>query len=127
MKIEVVYTICFQMSYEKLLGNGCTPMGTVPISVIYGFEYPCEKTNCNTITRRRKAGVERTPLPKKTRGCLSDIKQYRRAMLVSGRATGVSRLTRDSSLVIVRPVYVTRSVHKCQNMSGTSSWYWKSR
>ena len=67
------------MSYEKFLENGCTPMGTVPISVIYGFEYPCGKTNPNAITSERrlgKAGEGMVGLPRKTRGCLSDIKVH---------------------------------------------------
>ena len=59
--------------------KGCTPMGTVPISVIYGFEYPYGKPDCNAITSLRMKKPARegwAGLPRKTRGCLSDIKVH---------------------------------------------------
>ena len=120
-------------SGQKYLENYATPMGTVPISVIYGFEYPCEEISRKAITRRRRnpptpGGDERPlPLPRKTKGCLSDLKQYRRARLVSGRQASLSRLPRRCSLVRVCPGPPARSVHKCQNMAEVRSWYWSSR
>ena len=124
-------TICFQMSDQKYLENYATPMGTVPISVIYGFEYPCGEMARNAITRRRRnpPGVERPlplSLPRKTRGCLSDLKQYRRARLVSGRQASLARLPRGRSLAQVCPGPPARSVHKYQNMAEVRSWYWRS-
>ena len=135
MKIQTglsLLTICFQMSvnHPGYLENYATPMGTVPISVIYGFEYPCGEIYRNAITKRRRnpaSGERPLPLPRKTRGCLSDLKQYRRARLVSGRQVPLSRLPRRCSLVKVCPGPPPRSVHKCQNMSECRSWYWSSR
>ena len=116
------------LSDQKYLKKFATPMGTVPISVIYGFEYPCGEIPRNAITRRRRTPAEKPlPLPRKTRGCLSDLRQYRRARLVSGRQVSLSRLPRGSSLVLVCPGPPARSVHKCQNMAELRSWYWSSR
>ena len=62
-----------------------TPMGTVPISVIYGFEYPLNGSESRTKTRGESlhtSGENKkiNPLPsvasvRKTKGCLSNLQR----------------------------------------------------
>ena len=62
-----------------------TPMGTVPISVIYGFEYPLNGSESRTKTKGESlhtSGENKkiNPLPsvasvRKTKGCLSNLQR----------------------------------------------------
>ena len=94
--------------------NNLTPMGTVPISVIYGFEYSQKsitKTKTLLDSEGRKGFIQRqsainktreclkeTTEPRKnhiikqtqitgnimkTKGCLSDIKTYQKALYIT--------------------------------------------
>ena len=73
-----------------------TPMGTVPISVIYGFEYPLNGSETRTKTRGESlhtSGENKkiNPLPsvasvRKTKGCLTKIlSQYKKPYVASTR------------------------------------------
>lgn len=65
--------------------NNLTPMGTVPISVIYGFEYSLNGFDQKSITKtktlldseERKGFIQRQSAINKTRGCLKEIKGLR--------------------------------------------------
>ena len=65
--------------------NNLTPMGTVPISVIYGFEYSLNGFDQKSITKtktlldseERKGFILGESVIKKTRGCLKEIKGLR--------------------------------------------------
>ena len=67
------------------LSSAChnlTPMGTVPISVIYGFEYSLngfDQTNTKTLhkSEERKEIKPKGSPTKKTGGCLKEIKALR--------------------------------------------------
>ena len=84
--------------------NNVTPMGAIPISVIYGFEYPLNgsypqiktigkdmNTYCGKnpdISSLLPTGSGSNIIRKKTKGCLTDIKKYWKANQVT---TGSSR------------------------------------
>ena len=73
-----------------------TPMGTVPISVIYGFEYPLNGSETRTKTRGESlhtSGENKkiNPLPsvasvRKTKGCLSNLQRPQKRT-----ATGINQ------------------------------------
>ena len=73
-----------------------TPMGTVPISVIYGFEYPLNGSESRTKTRGESlhtSGENKkiNPLPsvasvRKTKGCLSNLQRPQKRT-----ATGINQ------------------------------------
>ena len=65
--------------------HNLTPMGTVPISVIYGYEYSLNEfdqkkiTKTNTLhqSEKIKGIIPGKSAIKKTRGCLEEIKRLR--------------------------------------------------
>ena len=79
--------------------NNVTPMGAIPISVIYGFEYPLNGSypQIKTIGKNMNKYCGKnldiySPVPtgsniniirKKTKGCLTDIKKYWKANQVT--------------------------------------------
>ena len=73
------------MLHLSSMCNNLTPMGTVPISVIYGFEYSLngfdQKSQTKTKTfldsEERKGFIQRQSAINKTRGCLKEIKGLR--------------------------------------------------
>ena len=80
--------------------NLTTPMGTIPISVIYGFEYPCqnksstrryERSELVQVTSRCRVGEsDNLKMKRKSRGCLTEIKKYRKPNLISSTANTIS-------------------------------------
>ena len=92
------------MRKETLLyNNNVTPMGAIPISVIYGFEYPLNgsypqikiigkdmNTYCGKnpdISSLLPTGSGSNIIRKKTKGCLTDIKKYWKANQVTNSRT----------------------------------------
>ena len=83
--------------------NNLTPMGTIPISVIYGFEYPLNGFNPKIKTRERDLKilvkkkenysiekdecVGQSLIVRKTKGCLTDLLKYRKPNFVSSRTS----------------------------------------
>ena len=79
--------------------NNVTPMGAIPISVIYGFEYPLNGSypHIKTIGKNTNkyccknldinfpvpSGSNINVIRKKTKGCLTDIKKYWKANQVT--------------------------------------------
>ena len=67
-------------------------MGTVPISVIYGFEYSLNGFDQKSITKtktlldseERKGFIQRQSAINKTRGCLKEIKGLRQNHIDKG-------------------------------------------
>ena len=83
--------------------NNLTPMGTIPISVIYGFEYPLNGFNPKIKTRERDLKIlvkkkenysiekdecfGQSLIVRKTKGCLTDLLKYRKPNFVSSRTS----------------------------------------
>ena len=114
------------MNFQHLRSNNLTPMGTVPISVIYGFEYPPQfqcaaaksnqfqcaagaaaKSNnkrqlfsANDKVVQKIAKVCEYPVPmddnikmkRKTKGCLTEIKKYRKPNVISSNGNTIFRV-----------------------------------
>ena len=74
------------MLHLSSMCNNLTPMGTVPISVIYGFEYSLNGFDQKKITKTKtlhKSEKKKGIIPgeialKKTRGCLEEMKRLRK-------------------------------------------------
>ena len=85
--------------------NNLTPMGAVPISVIYGFEYPLNGSNPhiktsgkdlqrldqynNIFCKKQQEKVQLRTHVRKTNGCLTELKKLRKANFVSTRTKTV--------------------------------------
>ena len=95
------------MNCQHLRSNNLTPMGTVPISVIYGFEYPliqCRgKSNNNrklfsdndnnVVQEMSKVAMDDNIKMKwKTQGCLTEIKKYRKPNVISRSGNTIYRV-----------------------------------
>ena len=105
--------------------NLTTPMGTIPISVIYGFEYPCqsksstrrhERSELVQVTSSCRVGEsDNLKMKHRTRGCLTEIKKYRKPNLISSTAhtISVTRVNRSGT--------ETRT-HHCLQSFFTSKW-----
>ena len=154
-----------EMNCQHLRSNNLlTPMGTVPISVIYGFEYPliqCKpKSNNNRklfsghdnvlqeIVKVGDAIDGNIKMKRKTKGCLTEIKKYRKPNVISSSGNTIYRVNtsgkedmlilhslRAEAFLFVAYTYTKsysssnniRYHHKTPGLSCSKSWYKRAR
>lgn len=115
--------------------HNLTPMGTVPISVIYGFEYPLNgfdqgsksKTRAESLHKSdHKKGFmleESVNTIKKTRGCLAEIKRTKidlttqqitgEVKKTKGCLTDIKKYQKPNHITSSRATYKGRTIKNC--------------